>query len=497
MARPLLLPALAILACAFSCGEPRPVPARPNVLLVVADTLRADRLPMYGCERDNAPFLGELAERSLVFESAWSPAPWTVPATASLMTSVYPLQHGVVDAFEPDADEDERAEMRVNRLPDGVETLAEMFRDHGYRTFGVSANALVGMEMGFHRGFDRFVALAFVDADVVNAALFEWVDEITDPAATAPWFVYLHYFDPHDNYVQRSPWFDVAGLEAPDEDAASAFARVRGMIRREEVEDLEYAEELADWSTHFVERRGADPPEEAPSAAIDRMFAAYDSEIRFLDEHIRQAFARLDPEGTAAVVFTVDHGEELLDHAEIGHGQSLYNELVRVPLLVRTPGPDAPTGRVSTHVSTMDVLPTFRELLGAGPSPQDQGASLLGELSDDRTVFSMRMDWPSPGAYGYGAAAAREEEGAVVQGRDKLIFRDEERFTLTQLVDLATDPNEAGNQSGGRAARAAELRERYERLAEELPRWERTFGTAVVDDELRAALVELGYTGDD
>ncbi len=87
-------PALAlplVLLCAPSCSRPSAPPPRPNVLLVVIDTLRADRLPFYGCERDNAPFLGELAEQSLVFESAWSAAPWTVPAMASLMTSVYPL----------------------------------------------------------------------------------------------------------------------------------------------------------------------------------------------------------------------------------------------------------------------------------------------------------------------------------------------------------------------------------------------------------------------
>ena len=112
MSRPALPLPLAVLLCASGCGPPS-VPTRPNVLLVVIDTLRADRLPFYGCERNNAPFLAELAEQSLVFESAWSPAPWTVPATASLMTSVYPFQHGVFDAFEVGAPDEELA----RRLP--------------------------------------------------------------------------------------------------------------------------------------------------------------------------------------------------------------------------------------------------------------------------------------------------------------------------------------------------------------------------------------------
>ncbi len=496
MRRPVLALPL-VLLCAPSCSRPSAPPPRPNVLLVVIDTLRADRLPFYGCERDSAPFLGELAKQSRVFESAWSAAPWTVPAMASLMTSVYPFQHGLVDGFDIWAPEEELAESPVNKLPGELETVPELFKSRGYRTFGVSANVMVGFELGFDGGFDRFVSLRDMDAATVNATLSGWREEILDPGATEPWFVYLHYFDPHDNYNQREPWFDVEGLEAPDLDSASRFARFRAEIRLEEKEDPEYAEELARMSEHFIERaEGEKPPEEAPSAAIDRMLAAYDSEIRYLDEYLRELFAQLDPNGNAAVIVTADHGEEFLDHGEFGHGQSLYNELVRVPLLLHLPGPDHPTGRVSAHVSTMDVLPTCRELLGAPPSPRDQGRSLLGARRADRTVCSARLNWSAPASEDDADGAAPEEEFAVVSGRDKLVFSDAGNRSVYRLFDLAEDPGERTSHAGTRAARVLELRAELDRLARELPRWERTFGSWLIDDAIRAHMRGTGYAGD-
>src|SRR5262249_29587559 len=139
-------------------GRSEAAPPRPNVLLIVVDTLRADRLSFHGCARENAPFLASAAQEGLVFENARSAGSWTIPATASLMTSLYPFQHGLVDAFDSHAAEDEIAESLVNRLPDEIETIPKLFHSLGYRTFGVSANRLVGFEMGFDGGFERFVS---------------------------------------------------------------------------------------------------------------------------------------------------------------------------------------------------------------------------------------------------------------------------------------------------------------------------------------------------
>jgi arylsulfatase A-like enzyme len=156
---------------------------RQNVVVIVVDTLRADRLGMYGCPRVTAPFLDELAQKSLVFENAWSPSSWTLPAAVSTITSVHPFQHGVTDFDGLELAPDEEP-IPVNCIPDEVETLAETLGRAGYRTYGVVSNILVGAEVGFDRGFDRYVKLEDDDADVVNASVTS-VRAVPGRAATA------------------------------------------------------------------------------------------------------------------------------------------------------------------------------------------------------------------------------------------------------------------------------------------------------------------------
>jgi hypothetical protein len=163
--------ALVLAGCA---GE---APPPPSIVLVVVDTLRADRLPMYGGPPDAAPFLAELAERSLVFENAWSPSSWTLPATVSVLTSLHPFQHGVEDLVGLELPAGSEP-VPVARIPDEVATLAEELRAAGYRTFGVVSNVLLGSEVGLERGFDRFVRLDDEDADAVNARVEAWRAEI-------------------------------------------------------------------------------------------------------------------------------------------------------------------------------------------------------------------------------------------------------------------------------------------------------------------------------
>jgi choline-sulfatase len=485
------LVSIAIVLAPVGCGETRAAPPRPNVVLVVVDTLRTDRLPFHGCARDNAPFLGELAASGLVFERAHSAGAWTVPSTASLMTSVYPFQHGVVEGFEIEAPEDD-PDAPVNLLPEDLETIPELFRAAGYRTFGVSGNALVGPEMGFARGFDRYFAEHDLDAATVNSILLEWRDEILDPEARRPWFVYLHYFDPHDNYRSREPGYDVDGLEAPDAESPIRFARLRAEIRFEEGDDPEYAEELAKWSANFIEYAEGEARTGPPRATIDRMLAAYDSEIRFMDEHLRTMLGELGALEDAVVVVTADHGEEHLDHGDIGHGQNLHDELVHVPLVVRLPGADRPVGRVAANVSTMDLLPTFRALLGRPPSAQDQGRDLLGPRREDRAVLSMRLRWPYPDS-----EDDPEAEYGVVIGPEKLIYSDDGNRSVYRLFDLSEDPRERHSLAGDRPQRVLELREEMERALEGLPRRERVISTVAIGAGIRAHMGGIGYAGEE
>ena len=131
-----------------------------NIVLVVIDTLRADRLPFYGCEKDTAPFLNELVADSVLFESAWSTSSWTAPATASIFTGTYPNQHGVVTNLRIAGLLEDRGEpIELNRIPESFETIPLFLRSQGYRTFGVSSNPNIDSRRGFDRGFDRFAMI--------------------------------------------------------------------------------------------------------------------------------------------------------------------------------------------------------------------------------------------------------------------------------------------------------------------------------------------------
>jgi arylsulfatase A-like enzyme len=418
---------LAALVCGGAWGCNRAAPDRPNVLVVVVDTLRADRLPFYGCEENNAPFLAEWAARSVVFERAWSTSSWTAPATASIFTGVYPIQHGVhLGAKAHQLLIRGNATLELDRIPDALETLPELFRSLGYRTFGVSDNFNVSQAQGFASGFERFENFSYEGADRVNAALASWQAEI---AKARPWFVYLHYMDPHQPYHARRPWYR--------------------------------------------------PPTATDRNAINE--AAYDSEIGWVDSHLREAFERLDVDASTLVVFAADHGEEFGDHGGRGHRFTLYSELTHVPFFVHHPG--VGPRRVRADVSTLDLLPTLRSILGLPASEQDAGIDLTklyasgDERPEDRTLYASRTN---------GMAWKR----AVVRGRYKLIVT---RPGETELYDLESDPGERRNLAGERPALAEELLRSSDEFRSTAHRWDGSRTTIELDEKDLRRLKDLGY----
>ena len=460
--------------------------------MIVVDTLRADRLAFYGCDRENAPFLSSLAAKGLVFEQSQAPGPWTVPSTASLMTSTYPFQHGVVDGFDWNASDEENVGETVNRIPASVETLPEMMQGFGYKTFGVSANVLVGVEMGFDRGFDHFSALDDEIAETVNTTLLQWKDEIL--GAEQPNFIYLHYFDPHDPYYAREPWFDLDALEGPDAASASAFARLRagawdGM-------DSEMREDLLDYLPRMLGFEDmSEVPPEAIENPLDYVLACYDSEIRYLDGYIEELFEELQLDDETMIILTADHGEEFLDHGEWEHGQSLFNELVNVPLVIKFPGADAPSGRVVEPVSTMDVMPTLRHYLGGEMSPQERGIRLQEHGDPTRVVLTTSMDLPNP-------MDDRPDDGSlmvgVVRGEWKAVIGTERDRGGSRehklLFNLKEDPSEHNDRASTDPNVIESLRTEWERIQAETMIYEREFGPVVLDEAMRNHMEGLGYT---
>jgi arylsulfatase A-like enzyme len=400
-----LLVALA-LACTRESGP-------PNVVLISLDTTRHDHLSVYGYERETTPNLERLAEQGVLFSRAYAPAPTTGPSHATLFTSLHPITHRVVKNG------------RV--LMSAHVTLAERLHARGWTTAGFVSSyvldARFGWDQGFERwddDFDRVSATTMVPsgagaevfdrtADATTRRAVAWLEGERD--ASRPFFLFVHYMDPHE------PWV------APPE---------------------------------FVQRfRTADLPLDGMSGLIAR----YDAEIAFTDHQIGELFAALDRLGLARntlVAVSADHGEGLMQHGELNHGTQLYEEQVRVPLLLRWPR-RLPAGRVvDGAVSLIDVAPTLLALAGVAPEPGDatQGRSLVpviegGETIDPaQPIFLFRPDNSEiPG-----------EQYAVRQGDWKLVVGPGEG--ARELFDLTRDPGERDDQAASQPARAQELEDR-------------------------------------
>jgi arylsulfatase A-like enzyme len=315
---------------ALSCGDPTDTAAgRMPVVVILVDTLRADHLSPYGYPRETAPFLAELARESVVFENAFSTSSWTAPATASLFTSLYPEQHGVTSGRAMVRALVKRTSMKIplNRISDEVATLPEVMKREGYESFCAADNLNISPEMGFARGFDEFRSDKPHNqgAEHVNSAILSWTEMLN--RSESP-FVYLHYFDPHEPYLSRAPWYQDEERDQLDEDSAR-----------------------------------------------------YDSEIRHVDNQIQKLFEAFPWLNDSLVIFLSDHGEEFGDHGGMGHAKTLFNEVLRIPLFIRDPSGRFKPGRIQSNVSIIDVFPTLLELVGLQGDPRHEGRSLVKVMS--------------------------------------------------------------------------------------------------------------------
>jgi len=424
-----LLAALAA-AVLVACGGKGD--ARPNVVLVVIDTLRPDHLDLYGYRKETAPFLTQLAARGIVFEKARSTSSWTAPATASILTSLHPVQHGVLSGFKAT-----EALLRVdpnivvNRVPDGAQTAAEAFREAGYSTWGVSDNINVCRALGFDAGFDHFEEFNDLGAAQVNAAVTRMAG---DMRKARPYFLYVHYMDPHRPYKHHDPWFK----PAPGE-----------------------------WATSI---------------------SAYDSEIRYVDKYLAELSELLRWGERTLVVVVSDHGEEFLEHGGWDHGRTLYEEVLDVPLVIVPPQAQGLTPRrVDEPVSILDVLPTLRALARLPASARDQGISLIPWMSgraaqeEERAFFADLRSAPW-----FGMRTIK----SVIRGDLKLIV------TLPDSVefyDLAVDPSEKQSLAAERAGEARAFQDVLASSENAWPKFAQESVSTKLSDEALEKLKSLGY----
>lgn len=407
-----LLPA-ALLALAFgtACthGDPR-----PNLLLIVVDTLRADHLGAYGHARDTSPRIDALAASAVRFERAYATAPWTLPSVSSILSGLYPSGHGA---------------MRIARaLPESVDTVAERLQRAGYRSGGVVSHVFLEPHLGLSQGFEAWETRYLGEhhplstRGVTDAALAMLRDFA---GGDRPFFLFVHYFDPHYPY-QAHPEYGYAGAR---------FGMVEGGMIFKDL--MEMRKDLTEDEVEFVR-------------------ALYDGEIRHTDEGIGRLLDALSQHGLledTLIALTADHGEEFMEHGWIGHTISLRDPVLRVPLLIRPPGPDAAGRVVENAVSLVGLAPTLLELLGVSFGSEDfQGRSFAplvrGEGGPDPGPVYAEVDY-------WLHYQLRTQKRALVDPPYKLI-QDRLRDQVS-LFDLDRDPGETRDLAAQEPERVAAM----------------------------------------
>jgi arylsulfatase A-like enzyme len=397
-----------ILLLLSACGTPPPehFPGA-NVVLIGIDTLRADHLGCYGYRRPTSPRLDGLARDSVVFTTAISQAPWTLPAFASIFTGLLPSSHRA----------GEGKQLNVSSLDPSHDTLATVLKRAGYRTGSFVSNGYVGKDVGMAAGFDDFGAKMLAIGAAEGAV--EWLRA----HGRERFFLFLHIVDPHQPY---SP--------SPEHAAPFLDASYRGPV----------GTSFAGWanpSWNDADRR--------------RVIDLYDGEVHFADSlvgRVVDTLAALGVTQKTIVVVTSDHGEELFEHGGIGHGHTLFDELLHVPLIVHLPE-GRPRGQIAHQVRSMDLFPTLLDALGL-PVPAGLDAVSLLPM--------MRGEPPNPETEtALAEYVVVEPERKAIRQRDRKLILDPAAGSAT-LFDLSADPHEQQDIAAKSPERTAELRARLE-----------------------------------
>jgi arylsulfatase A-like enzyme len=381
-----------------------------NVILYVIDTLRADRLTTYSPDtRVRTPQLSHFAEHAAVLTAARSQENWTKPSVATLLSSLYPWQHETLHT--------------ESVLPSSVELLPEVLSARGFYTGALIANGYVSDKFGFNQGFQTYRNYIREgqrsNAEIVAADVLAWLDA---RPRDQPFFLYVHTIDPHVPYLPPREF--LALYDAEPYYGPVTFARSAELLDQIKLGQL---------------------------ALDDRdrqhLVALYDGEVSYHDAHFGAILDGLDARGLqddTLVVVTADHGEEFWDHGSVGHGHSLFDELLRVPLLVRVPGVTQAGDRIAADVGLIDVAPTILEALGEQPPEAMRGRSFFPELSGGAA------DAPRTSAAGFMTGYR-----ALCAGRYKLV---QHSLLHSFLYDTWEDPGETRDLSAERPLALAYVR---------------------------------------
>ena len=466
------------LALAAGCGGSAPA-ERPNVLLISIDSLRRDHLGVYGHRNSlrpdvlTSPALDALGAEGVVFENAVSTTSWTLPSHMALMTGLPDRLHGVV--FNDFA------------LAPGFTTLAEFLSERGYATGGFFSGPNLNPIFGFIQGFDHYedcsnIAQPLEDftgepgdmqdvhADshqaITSRLLLErstaWIRE--HAAGEKPFFAFVHWWDPHYDYIAPEPYVD---LFDPD-----YVGRMRGVHKRDR---------LGHWNDRDLQH----------------LEALYDAEIRFTDEHVGKLFALLDELGIAddtIVAVVADHGEEFYEHGRWGHQRTLFDEVVRIPMIMRWPGHVPARVRPNGQARIQDVYPTIAALVDYAPPDYLEGQPLVPLWEDPEHPGHpqhLKLD-----------VAPREVDLVGLRWGDRKVIADRHTGTAT-VYDISHPSGEKvvrtiKNFMQSDAKAAVELQDAIRELNQHAKRLPDKLGhRAELSDQLLRELQNAGYVGVD
>ena len=442
---------------------------RPDIFLISIDTLRADHLPMYGYERMTAPFLAELSQNSHTFMNMTSTSSWTVPAVASYLTGLLPVQHGLSGAPSLPAD---ATEVVIEALSNDAVTLAEVLKEAGYDTYAIVANAHLPEESNFGQGFDDYTCVGFKRAPRVELSVERIARKIRQ--RRRPVFVWVHYFDPHDPYRKNSPvvyrW--AKDYEAYQKERKQLDSPVRANKRP-----------LQNLSIIDLAKRDDMGPGDVGLSQVE---ALYDSEIRLVDNHVQLLYGDLGIEDEDVVVVTSDHGEEFREHGNLGHRLALYEESLHVPMFVSWPDVWKAPQQHEARISQADLAPTLAAIGGAEFADGSiQAQSFLGLLDGGEH----KQDFPVTAELFRTDGIRRR---AIYDGTMKLIV-DLDDAGNHELYDLATDPDELDDLAARRPSYVNTLATTLESQLDGQPRLESTTSTTTLTPETIQQLEAMGY----
>jgi arylsulfatase A-like enzyme len=479
-------------------GQPRPDGARkPNVLLILIETTRADHIGCYGYKRDTTPNIDALASEGVVFENYYTAAPFSGPSKATLATGRFPYNNGV--------------RSMPQRIRSNVTTLAEEFRANGYRTGGFASGLFMGPQYGYHRGFETYECLGipydlfrfttalrgleltlnrmtpwYMDADervhVEDATravprVLNWIDS----APADPFYCLLEFNEPHLDYIPPPP-FDSRFTENYPEYTLMKDISTRKIPRYDVIYDFD--------KLGYSERD------------VAQSIALYDGEIAYVDWAIGNLVSGLRSRGlldNTVVMVTADHGENFGEHGIYFQHTQLYEAALHVPMVVHYPPKLQPT-RVKGLVQEVDVFPTLMELAGISHEAPLDGVSMLRKLDNDVSNYPIFAEddimrdpvlkkYPTYRVYLPGVAGKWR---MVRDGDWKLIYIPKADGGEYELYNVVQDPLERNNRYATEAAIGERLRLRLDKWMEQDITGESDLDPALLkarEKELRA----LGY----